>query len=454
MMRKKLISALIVLALAFSFIASTTSTANGNGKGSGNGNLDPFSMQVIALAGEVGTDVYIKVSNELEGYELPNELKKVQLKYIVNGETITHNVKGIALSNGLYEVASLTDLFAYEELHAKIHIDDDQTGVKKVLKGSTTVLLRPDVEVGEIEVPEGIKAGETFNISFQVSEINGDIGGSTLVSVMHGENLLYSTIVQVPKGEGVNVTIPLTFGDPGMYDLTVTASDLYNEDLAVNIADYDTTNNINTKTIEVLSSTEPIFFKAMYSYIEMDYVAHDHSDYIQEFFYIKFYDNASSFDGGDAFDLTRGSLQVKVEADTGFSKEWQFDLSELAAFAQETGASHYVVDNNYVWNKIYYFEDYNDINTGEWIQQRYIYNNFFTFYGEESSVHFQYWVDDLDTADSIYIEAKLTNENGDTWSIAKDIILDATETYYFEGYHYLGYYYYKAKWYKVTGLTL
>jgi hypothetical protein len=439
----KVFTLFLVLTLAFSFTANTSSFAKGKGKG--HGNVDPFSMEIFALNGQDATDVYIKVTKELEGYELPNELKKVQLKYVVNGETIVHNVKGIALAEGLYEVTSLTDLMAHETLEAKVHIHDNQTGDEEVLKGSTTVLLRSDVVVGDILTPEEMVAGETFSISFPVSEINGDIGGSTFVTVMNGDTVLYSTLIDVVAGEEVNVNVPVMFADPGTYDITVNANDMYYEHLGTEIADYDVSSNTNTLTVEVIPSTEPIYFSMGY----VDYNEYYYYYYDYEYMYVQFYDN-EYYTGEEVYDLTRGTLNIKVETDLGHSEEWNYDLSELAELAQETGASHYVYDNSYYYYDEYY-EYYDNRNWenyynyyGDYVGQYfYTYNDDY-YNGSYSGVYFDNYINGWSNAESISVEATLTNPNGDTWTIKKDIIQDAT--YYSNDYYY--------KQYQVSGLTL
>jgi hypothetical protein len=439
---QKVFSILLVMTLVISFSTSTVSFAKGKGKG--NGNVDPFSMEIFALNGQDSTDVYIKVSKELEGYELPVELKKVQLKYVVNGETIVHNVKGIALAEGLYEVTKLTDLMAHEVLEAKVHIHDNQTGDEEVLKGSTTVLLRSDVVVGDIQTPETMKTGESFTISFPVSEANGDIGGSTFVSVKNGDTVLYSTLVEVAAGETVNVNVPVMFAEPGTYDITVTANDMYFEHLGTEIADYDVTSNANTVTVEVIPSTEPIHFNIRYIDYN-NYYYYNNYEYIS----VNFYDNYW-YTGKESYDLTRGTLSIKVDTDLGHSQEWNYNMSELAELAQETGAYHYVYDYSYYYyynkyfNEYYNNRNYNNFNyyNGDYVSQyhySYNYND-----GSYSSVYFANYFDRLNYEESITVEATLTNANGDTWTVKKDIIQEAT-------YHYESYYY---KQYHVSGLTL
>jgi hypothetical protein len=435
---KKFLSVLLVAILAFVFSSSFhTDAAKGNGNGKGN--VDPFSIEIYALNGQEMTDVYVKVTQDLEGYDLPTELKKVQLKYLINGETVVHNVKGITHEGaGLYKVAQLSDLMAHEQLEAKVHIHTDQTGDEEVLKGSTTVLLRSDVVVGDIQTPETMKVWQEYDINFIVSEANGDIGGTTLVTLMNGDTILDAKVVNIAAGEQVNVTMTVMFGNSGTYDLTVSASNVTFEQFGAEITDYDETNNYKSITIDVLPNEE-INYSLGYVYEGIDFLGY--SITFQEYIWGEFYDDDGEINYGfplptiTLVDLTDGTLNVKVTADDVYINEWIFNMNELADLAQETGAAYTFsfLDG----------ESYDD-NNGEYVSQNYM--NFFLF--SKSFVEFRFDVDGLEDAESIVIEVILTNAAGDTWKVTKDIIQEATEEYSDRISFFL------KKEYTVSGITL
>jgi ribosomal protein S8 len=417
----KLVAVLVILTLVIAVSSNSVIAKEEKVK-----KKEPFVLSIIALQDQDDTVVYVKLTDEYSNNVFPSKLAKVQLKYISNGEEIVHNVKDVShQGHGIYYVEQFSSLFKGTKLSAKVVYKTEEKGSNEVLKGWTNVLLNSDIVVGQVRTPEQMKVGETFNISFPVSEINGDIGGTTLVKVKHGDDELYTTLVELAADEEVDINVPLTFDVEGNYELIITAADVYSDEYGMNIEDYDTASNTVTFSIviEPSKASVPINYTMVYYLnLERNYT---------ESIWISFYD-ASDY---ELPVLIGGTLDIKITGDNGVRKEFYYELNDnyMRPLANETGA-FYDWYHNESQSQEDYLLDYRNNKEGTWLYSAFSRDNLFNYGNSNVSFTLEYHPNGtapsntvgkplgLDNADSILIEVTLTNGSGDSWTVAHDVL--------------------------------
>jgi hypothetical protein len=258
---KKILSALIVVIMVFSMAGGVTATL----KGKGSGTIDPFHLELIALKGLEQTDLYIHVQPNGEVYQAPEYLKKIQLKsYDADTEELvyTRNYnEGISSAGGKGTLV-LTDVERYQPLQTMVHVKNEETQSEVIMEGKTQVLLRPDLVIGDIQSPEKVQPNTAFNVSSQIKEINNDVGASARIELLNGSTVLDSfDNVSIAAGSEKGIVFLPSLSEPGTYTLTLRIS-------GADPAEYDTSNNEKTFTIEVVDTTKPIQYHSSYWYQE------------------------------------------------------------------------------------------------------------------------------------------------------------------------------------------
>lgn len=232
------------------------------------GNIDPFALSINAMQDSTGnTEVTLTVTPVLPSFAVPTSSKHVQLKsFDTQGELRwTKNTFDVplAVSGGTSStVQNFTDMQAHQPVNAQIQIQNKQTVNTKVLKAVTTVKLRPDVSLADVQAPAQANVGELVNIAVTVSEENGDLGATTDLVLSDGLEVLDTVSgISLSAGGSVGAVFAVPFDDLGFHDLTITAGNVVP-------GDFDTANNTVAFTIEIINpstSGESVPFELYYN---------------------------------------------------------------------------------------------------------------------------------------------------------------------------------------------
>ena len=206
------------------------------------------AIQARALRGRSETTVEV-TTGQFDSTAVPvGKLDKVQLKvFNGNGDVlVTDNYRKGALSGA-------TGSFTYDwpargqkmQVQANVSgIDPTRTDVVTV---ATNVALRPDLTVSDITAVNQAYLGASVDISALVREKNGDLGArADCVLKIDGAVADHADGIWVDAGDAVTCQFRQTFTTLGTKQIEVSVTN-------VTPADYDTTNNSKTATIEIVN---------------------------------------------------------------------------------------------------------------------------------------------------------------------------------------------------------
>jgi len=210
----------------------------------------PYSVQLQALTGPAGTDLAIRVADPSSSAAPPAALSQVLV--MTSGD------------DGAVDVQHFKDV-ASPGGAATLHLDavprGDTVAVRLLFKTGewqrtfvvyafTESLLRPDLVVERIDVPEQVLVGTSVKVTAVVAERNGDVGADAVVglSALPGS----AEHVAVPKNGTATVTFPgVTLGEAVPVGLHVIVAD-------ATPAETDATNNTTMATVEVTKHELPL----------------------------------------------------------------------------------------------------------------------------------------------------------------------------------------------------
>lgn len=240
------------LLLVMALILSTSGLAMANGKAGAapkHGTIDPFALHLTALKGPTQTDLTLSVSSIVAGYTVPDSLRHVQLKsFDAAGELVyTKNHMNLASPGGQASMV-LTDVERHQTLKTQVRVRTAQTVSEKILDARVTVLLRPDLTFDGISAPEQVMPNANFAVTATIKELNGDVGTDAKVTIYNGATVLDVADISVNSGGTATAAFLLALADVGSHTLRAVISD-------ASVAEYDTSNNETTFTVEVGGST-------------------------------------------------------------------------------------------------------------------------------------------------------------------------------------------------------
>lgn len=211
------------------------------------------AIQVRALRGQTSTDIEVTT----EQFESPaaahGKLDKVQVKLL--------NTAGDAfVTNNYRNIGGATGSFAYTwpargqrvQVQANVSgIDPKRTDVVTV---PTTVKLRPDLTVTSVRAANVSYVGSVVVIDAVVREANGDLGArANCVLKADGVVIDHANNIWVDAGDAVTVEFRHVFDTIGQKQLTVELTDVVP-------ADFNTGNNTGGVTINIASTSIPLYY--------------------------------------------------------------------------------------------------------------------------------------------------------------------------------------------------
>jgi hypothetical protein len=259
-----------LLALAVLLVGAGTALSAGSG---------PYSLNVVGMQDVSGsTDVVLTVGAQ-SGATIPAASQHILLKSFDTSGLLrwAKNVMNypLAPSNGSSSATlTYTDMLRHQPVAAHVQVRNAR-GPTYVLDGSGSVLLRPDLTVSGIQAPSQVRVGQAFNVTATIRELNGDLGGAAVVTLNEGGTMLdRATGVALTPLSSAAVVFSTRFSDPGTYTLTVDIP-------SVVPADYDSSNNSASVTVEVVNDVQPMAYYLYYYDETLDYHYQSYSNYGQ-----------------------------------------------------------------------------------------------------------------------------------------------------------------------------
>ncbi len=232
---KKLLRLRILLFFPIILLCLTVSLfSNGGVK------VDAYSMQIKALQGKHGVDVYatFESSNPVV-YPVPTSIKKFQVT-ILNKKghvAFSSNEKFLDLT-GNELVSRIRGRFNNDTLRVLAEIKAQKKVQVQVLEEWTRVRLRPDLKVSSIQAPTAQNVNVPFNVEVFIQEIKMQTAATCDVSLYREGSLIHTTTnVAVAAGGNASVVFAgLTYSSAGVQRYSVVISN-------VNPGEYDSKNN-------------------------------------------------------------------------------------------------------------------------------------------------------------------------------------------------------------------
>ena len=205
---------ILILALAGFGILSVPAVATPQ-------HANPYSLTAVALLGSHGTDVYLTVSSSTGS--VPDRIAWLELKALpINGRHLSMRLYLNVRAPGGAAVLHVWRLQRHQRLEIVAHV---KLGPQNKAEAKTQVLLRPDLTVSKVSVPDDVVRRHPIAVTATVDEIAGDSGASATATLFDGSELLASKPVTVDASGSTTVSFDTALGQAGRHDLRVVVSD-------------------------------------------------------------------------------------------------------------------------------------------------------------------------------------------------------------------------------------
>ncbi|HEY4660939.1 MAG TPA: hypothetical protein VIG91_05505 [Terriglobales bacterium] len=217
-----------------------------SGVGNGTGRSGSAHMTARALLDKDGQAVVEVTTGALDSTSTPpGSFRKLQFKALSSaGDPISVQNMFPPTASGYYRFAS-SSLHRAQQLQLQgniIGIDGNRTDVVTLVE---TVKVRPDLAVASLSFPSSAVPNQAVNIGANLVEMNADAGATaTCVLAIDGNPVDQVKNVYVDAAGSVSCAFVYTFDAPGGHTIEVSATN-------VAPADWDTSNNSNSGTIEI-----------------------------------------------------------------------------------------------------------------------------------------------------------------------------------------------------------
>jgi hypothetical protein len=168
-----------------------------------------YRLGLQALTGPAGADLTVRVVRRARRCALP---RAVDVTAVVAGHRVRY--AHVAASGGLVSVP-------LGRVARRRSVTATAGFLGLVLRGSTRVLLRPDLVFASVRVAPVVVKGQLFTVSAVVRERNRDVGATAKLTLTNGTTLLASRSVRVPAGGHGALRLAATLETVGPTALTL-----------------------------------------------------------------------------------------------------------------------------------------------------------------------------------------------------------------------------------------
>ncbi len=235
--------------------ANAVSSANhyrDSGLGPATGRSGNATLNARALLAKDGSTLVELTTGMLDSSTTPpGNLDKVQFKPFDQAGNAIYAQNWTGLTGGGYYSFTTTELNRLQQLQLQANASgiDKRTDVITVVE---TVKLRPDIAVAKVTNPSSAYVNQVVNISAVVKELNGDTGANTnCVLYANGTAIDRANAIWVDAGGIVTCAFAYQFTSQGTYNLQVSAENVVP-------ADWDTSNNSATSSIDIVAQTQKL----------------------------------------------------------------------------------------------------------------------------------------------------------------------------------------------------
>jgi hypothetical protein len=207
------------------------------------GAADPPGLELTALTGPAGTDLYVTAPAGTTTFERVH----VQVGDTEDPEEETRvlNLKEVATQNGVATI-DLGDEAAGTPVRVDAHIRAGESPKTVIHRGRTMVRLRPDLTVVAVHAPPQTLTTRPIDVVADLEELNGEVGATATVDLMLGPTPIAGTqTVTLGPGASRSVTFAgVDLTSPVSTMLTVVVE-------GVEPFETDDSNNSGTTEVEV-----------------------------------------------------------------------------------------------------------------------------------------------------------------------------------------------------------
>lgn len=217
-----------------------------SGVGNATGRSGSAHMTARALLSKDGSATVEVTTGTLDSTSTPpGSFRKVQFKALSSmGDALSVQNLFPPTASGYYSFAS-PSLHRAEQIQLQgniVGIDENRTDVVTVLE---TVKVRPDLAVLSLLYPSSALVNQPVNISANLVEMNGDAGATTTcVLSIDGNNVDQVKNVYVDAAGSVSCAFVYAFSAIGGHTIQISSTNVLP-------ADWDTSNNSNSGTIDI-----------------------------------------------------------------------------------------------------------------------------------------------------------------------------------------------------------
>ena len=215
----------------------------------------PYSMQLLALAGPAGADLTVTVTADPASQcAVPDVLQTVQLKTFDPAQHFAwiRSIDQVPSPGGVAHL-DLGLIPHNRRIDAQAVVQGGASTF--TLSGTTKTLTRPDLVVQDI-TPKQALAKTPFTVNVVVAERNGDVGAGADVTLSAIPGSVEH--VEVPAGGTATASFPVSFDSPAPVALTATVG-------GASTAETDTTNNALTSTVDITQSQLAIPYRVLFA---------------------------------------------------------------------------------------------------------------------------------------------------------------------------------------------
>ena len=206
---------------------------------SGSPKLISGVLSLQALKGVNDTDLTIYFDDKT--LTLASKIK-VETYYTNNTKKYVNNYHDVAITDGTVNYV-LTNLSQDEKLTVRAIIGNGNSKTEMV--ALTTVKLRPDLTIQDVQYPASAKSKTEFDVGINITDLNKDSGSNFTLSINEGNNTLSSTLLAIGSGSNQTFSIPLNITQLGLHNLSVLITDS-------DPAESSTLNNRYDFTVEIV----------------------------------------------------------------------------------------------------------------------------------------------------------------------------------------------------------
>lgn len=208
------------------------------------------SLSARALKNKDGTTDFEVTTGVLDGGAPPNEMTKLQVKYITPDDEVQWTKNESRVGTGYKSFVFDGDLARHAFLQAQANITVPNASGKGHRTGVVTlrerINLRPDLAVTQLSGPGRVVVNTPAMFSAVFRELNGDLSArSSCVFYLDGQEVARTDNLFVAEGDAVDCLMNGPLTEVGTHTLTVSIENVVP-------GDYDVSNNTRAVTVEVV----------------------------------------------------------------------------------------------------------------------------------------------------------------------------------------------------------